>query len=189
MTQPIYKHTGSLIGLRWIFVVMFYLLLSSIVSAQNEEVEEQRKSKISLAITHTFVPTAINNNGDKTWLSLPSWALDYDYRLNSQWGLGVHSDLVIQDFEYEHGDVVRNRTKPLAMAGVATRRIGKNVSVLGGGGVEFAKGEETLGLVRLGLDYGIELPRDWEVSFSFVIDFKINAYNALVFGFGIGKKF
>jgi hypothetical protein len=158
--------------------------------AQSEnEAETFRRNKLSLAITHTFVPTTVNSSGDKTYLSLASWGLDYDRRVNSLWGIGLHSDLVIQDFEYEDNDVVRTRVKPLAIAIVATRRLGKHFTVIGGGGAEFSKGEETLGLFRVGADYGWELPHDWEVSFGVTTDFKVNAYNALVFGFALGKTF
>lgn len=174
------------------------LLLSLIVfanvvgHAQGEDKHEAkrlRRNKLSLAITHTFVPTTVNDSRDKTYLSLASWGLDYDYRFTSKWGIGLHSDLVIQDFEYEDDDVVRTRVKPFATAIVGTRKFGEHLTLMGGGGAEFSRGEETLALIRVGIDYGWELPADFEVSFSLMTDFKINAYNALVFGFAIGKSF
>jgi hypothetical protein len=41
----------------------------------------------------------------------------------------------------------------------------------------------------MGADCGWELPDEWELSFSLMADFKINAYNTWVLGFGIGKTF
>ena len=174
-----------------LFLFSLLLFAGALVAQDEKESNDEafRRHKVSLAITHTFVPTTINSNGDKTYLSLASWGLDYDFRINSLWGAGLHSDLVIQDFEYEDNDVVRTRVKPLAMAAVATRKLGKHFTVLAGGGAEFSRGEETLALIRFGADYGWELPDDWEVSFSVVTDFKIGAYNALVFGFSLGKAF
>ena len=159
--------------------------------AQDKNDEEKfRRHGFSLAITHTLVPTAISSSGEEHWLSLPSWGLDYDYRFNSLWGLGLHSDLVIQNFEYEDGKgIVKERKSPGSLALVATRGLGEHLTVLAGGGIEMSKGEETLALIRIGGDYGWELPKGWEVSFSVMIDFKIEAYNAFVFGFAIGKSF
>lgn len=59
---------------------------------------------------------------------------------------------------------------------------------MAGGGAEFSP-EENLALVRLGFDYAWELPGDWEVAVSLVGDIKIDAYNALVFGFEVARAF
>ncbi|MEJ1238408.1 hypothetical protein WBG78_09775 [Chryseolinea sp. T2] len=173
-----------------LFVTMLVAVGVALGQTEPENKNEAfRRNKISLAVTHTFVPTTVNSSGDKTYLSLASWGLDYDYRITPQWGIGLHSDLVIQDFEYEDDDVVRKRVKPLAMAVVGTRKFGEHLTVVAGGGAEFSRDEETLALIRLGVDYGWELPAGLELSFSITTDFKINAYNALVFGFAVGKTF
>jgi hypothetical protein len=75
------------------------------------------------------------------------------------------------------------------MALVGKRKFGEHFALFGGGGLEVSKGEETLGLIRIGADVGWEIPGDWEVAFSALVDFKIEAYDAFVVGFGIGKKF
>ncbi|HEX5170553.1 MAG TPA: hypothetical protein VFW11_15355 [Cyclobacteriaceae bacterium] len=178
---------------RLYFATHLFLLLiaSSVASAQraSEGVESFRRNRIALVLGHTHVPAGIDENGKKTWLALASWGLDYDFRINQDWGLGLHSDLVIQDFEYEEDEgIVKNRTKPVAIAFVGTRRLGEHFTILTGGGMEVAP-EGTLGLIRIGTDCGWELPKDWELSLSLMADFKINAYDAWVLGFGIGKLF
>jgi len=164
------------------------ICFTTIVYSQEDQ-DDPKRNKLSIAITHTLVPEAIDETGDKKWLSLASWGLDYDRYFNSGWGIGLHSDIVIENFQYERGDVIKERKRPLALALVVTRKLGEHFTVLGGGGLEVSSGEETLGLIRIGADYGWELPKDWEVSLSLMTDLKINAYNAFVFGFGIGKKF
>lgn len=184
------KKTFAVVKMHSMIVIgLATVLLSSECFSQTDNDEERKKNRLSLAITHTFVPTAIDELGKKKWLSLASWGLDYDREFNSAWGIGLHSDIVIENFQYEDGDVIKERKSPLALALVGSRKFGEHISVLVGGGFEVSKGEETLGLIRIGADCGWEIPGDWEVSFSLMTDFKINAYDAFVFGFGIGKKF
>lgn len=169
---------------------LFVLPVIAAFAQEEKEGERFNRHKLSLAITHTLVPTAIDSEGDKYWLALPSWSFDYDYAISKVWGMGLHSDVVIQNFEYEgEEEVIKKRTKPMTLALVGTRRLGKHLTVLGGGGAEFSTVEETLGLFRLGAEYGWELPNDWELSVDGMVDFKIKAYDAIVLGLAVGKSF
>lgn len=160
------------------------------VKAQTPEShEDHNPHKLTVAITHTLVPTAVGESGEKKWLTLASWGLDYDYEITEKWGIGLHSDFVIQNFMYEHGDVIKERKSPFAIALVARRKVGQHITLMAGGGAEFSHGEETLALARIGADYGWELPDNWDLSFALLTDLKINAYNSMVVGFGLGKKF
>ena len=60
--------------------------------------------------------------------------------------------------------------------------------ILGGYGVEMEK-NENFQLIRIGAEYGIELPKNWELGFTFEYDFKINGYYTLLLGIGFTKKF
>jgi len=60
--------------------------------------------------------------------------------------------------------------------------------ILGGYGVEMEK-NENFQLIRIGVEYGIELPKNWELDFTFEYDFKINGYYTLLLGIGFTKKF
>ncbi|MEJ1238722.1 hypothetical protein WBG78_11360 [Chryseolinea sp. T2] len=171
-------------------VGLFFSSMCTVCAQQTEAPRpEFNRNKVSLSITHTHVPTGINENGQSSWLMLPSWSLDYDYSLTDKWGAGLHTDLVIEDFQYEKEEgIILKRSKPFSMALVGTRRFGEHISIFAGGGMEVAS-EGTLGLFRLGGDCGWEIPNDWELSLSLVFDFKIDNYNAWVLGFGVGKRF
>lgn len=173
-----------------LFMVLCFIINTySAFGQENSEEHEFKRNKLTLAISHTHVPAGINENGDKVWLALPSWGLDYDFRLSPKWGLGIHSDIVIQDFEFEEAEgIIKKRTNPLATTFVATYEAVDHLKLMAGGGAEFAS-EGTLGLIRFGADYGWELPKEWELSLSLMADFKIDAYNAWVLGVGIGKTF
>ena len=55
-------------------------------------------------------------------------------------------------------------------------------------GAEF-ESNESFFLIRTGIEYGIELPQDWEFTAEIVADFKINAYDSYAIAFGIVKHF
>lgn len=176
---------------RCAWIIGFLVIGSLRVFAQEGAVEkpEFKRHKIAVAITHTHVVEGADESGDRTWLMLPSWSVDYDYSITREWGAGLHSDVVIQDFEYEKDEgIIRKRSKPVSFALVGTRALGEHFTVFAGGGLEVAT-EGTLGLVRLGGDCGWELPGEWELALNIVVDMKINAYNAWVFGLGVGKRF
>lgn len=175
--------------MKFIVVLVFTSIYSFCALAQESTgSEELNRHKISLELSHTHVPASFGVDG-KSWQVLASWGVNYDFRLNEDWALGLHNDLVIQDFAYEDGEgIVKERSKPLASALVITRRLTEHLSVVGGGGMEVAP-EGTLGLLRIGFDCGWELPKAWELSVSLMADFKIHAYNAYVLGIGLGKAF
>ncbi|WP_420581292.1 hypothetical protein [Reichenbachiella sp.] len=174
-----------------VVAVLLILLTSSIkVVAQIEEVQENefRKHKVMFAIGHAAIPAGINRHGDKVWTILPSWALDYDFRFNEKWSVGVHTDLVVENFEYENNEIVFERTRPFSTVLVGSRKFGEHLILLIGGGIELAK-EKNLKLLRIGSDYSWELPKQWEIAVSMTVDFKLDAYTSCGLGLGIAKLF
>src|SRR5262245_35096272 len=151
--------------MKWTLLCTAALMMASLrgiaQEKSSEDEAESGRNKITIAISHTHVPGGANDAGEKVWLTLPSWGLDYDFRVSKRWGLGIHTDIVIQDFEYSESDgIIKKRTKPFAIAAVGTLTATKHLTFIGGGGIEIAP-EGTLTLIRLGGDYGWELPNNW----------------------------
>lgn len=171
---------------------LIFLLLSLPLLAQEGEEEEESKHRIALVLGHAHVPEGIGSEGEKQWLVLGSWGLDYDYRLNSHWAVGLHSDFIVENFELEEHfgreKAVIKRSRPLASALVVTYKPGKHLTFLAGGGGEFAK-EENFLLIRAGLEYSWKLPDEWELGVSLMNDFKIDAYDSWLLGLGVSKFF
>jgi len=142
-----------------------------------------------VVLGHAMTPEGINVEGKRTFLFLPSWGLDYDYRFNEKWSLGLHSDFIIENFAFEDPEeIIQERSTPLALVITGGYKIGEHFTALVGAGAELAK-EENLAVVRLGADYGWEVGENWEVAVSYMIDFKLEAYNTGVFGIGIARSF
>ena len=136
-----------------------------------------------------FIPNSFSDNTNDV-LIVPAYGLNYDYQFNRKWGGGVHTDILLQQFKIEkHGsdeEVVREN--PVSIAAILYFKPHHRWKILSGYGVEIEK-NESFQLIRIGVDYGIELPKDWELGFTFENDFKINGYYTLMLGIGFTKKF
>lgn len=168
------------------------MLLSCIGFGQveNEKLEvESKRHRVMAVLSHTHVPEGYDADGDKAWIILGSWGVDYDYRLSERWSLGVHTDMILENFVIERNDGNEvERSRPIAAVLASSYKFGEHFALVAGAGGEFSK-EEDYGLVRLGGDYGWEIPGDWELALSAMLDIKIEGYNSVVFGVGVGKLF
>ena len=141
----------------------------------------------TLALGHALVAEA-SVEGEKEWLALAAWAIDYDYWFTDRWAVGVQNELVIESFIVEHGDgETIERNFPFAVVPVAYFKLDERVSLLGGVGAEF--GGETLGFHRLGAEYGVSIGTKWEVGAALVWDNKWGYYNSWGFSFGLSRLF
>jgi len=74
------------------------LLFSHIAGAQEAEPVQDHKHALSILLAHAHISQGIQN-GNTKWLALPSWMLAYNYRISEQWTIGLHGDIIIEDFE------------------------------------------------------------------------------------------
>lgn len=143
-------------------------------------------NRLTLGLGHTHVSQG-KVNGDTKWLTLPSWSINYDHWINDKWAIGVQSDLILESFVIEsHGNELIERKFPFTVVPVAIYKPGKHFSFLGGVGGEFAKGHNFV-TTRLGVEYGLHLPKDWEVGIAAVWDNKWDYYNSWGLAFTFSK--
>ncbi len=142
--------------------------------------------RLTLGMGHTHVSEG-KVDGKTEWIVMPSWSLNYDYWLSAKWAIGLQTDLLLETFVIEnHEEELIERNHPLAVVPVAMFKPGKNLSIFGGVGVEFSKGNN-LSTTRLGLEYGFHLPKNWEVGATMLWDGKWNYYNSWGLAFTISK--
>jgi hypothetical protein len=169
-------------------------LIATVTHAQEEEKKEMKEEEtlkgthsLTLLIGHSHLSQGIMENGEKGWKAIPSWGFDYNYWLGNKWALGLHNDMMIENFEVEdHENTVIERSTPIASVAVVTFKPGKHVGFLAGMGGEFAK-EGNFALSRLGIESSWEMKNNWEFGIGLVYDIKWNGYDTWVFGFGITK--
>jgi hypothetical protein len=64
---------------------------------QEENHAHYHKHRVMVVLGHAHVYSGINKEGNTSWLVLPSWGVDYDYRLNNAWSVGLHTDFVVEN--------------------------------------------------------------------------------------------
>jgi len=157
------------------------LFTGILAQAQHETNTEPEGLKgvhrLGFGLGHTHISEG-RVGGKQQWLATASWSLDYDYWLSNKWAIGLQSDMILETFKIEtHDQEEIERSFPIALVPAAIFKPGKHWSFVGGVGMEFSKGHN-LGLTRLGIEYGHELPKGWEVGAALVWDDKWNYYNS-----------
>jgi hypothetical protein len=147
------------------------------------------KHRLTLELAHTGVSQGLKD-GDRKWITLPSWAVNYDYWLSNKLGIGVHTDFILENFKVEEGggNEIIERDRPVAPAAVVLYKISKHASFLAGAGAEFAS-SGTLFLNRFGFEMGWEVGHKWEVGGTLAYDIRWNAYDSWTLSFGVSRVF
>jgi hypothetical protein len=169
------------------------LLVAGSAFAQEEHAApEGGPHELALFIGHTHVSQGIGVSGDRQWLALPSWSIDYTYRINARWSFGVHTDLILETYrvkEHLHAgeQQILERSFPIAPALMFSYALDHNWSVLAGPGREFAP-EGDLFLLRLGGEYAHSLGGKWELAGNLAYDLRVNAYDSWSLGLGLLRR-
>lgn len=144
--------------------------------------------QIGAMLGHIHISQGHNSKG-KRWLVLPMISMNYNYKFNERWGIGLHTDLTLESYEVEENEneIVERKT-PIAPAIMGIFKPGKHFTYMLGFGEEFAK-EEDLFLIRAEIEYGLELPKEFEFGASVGWDFRFDAYDSWVLAVGVSKLF
>lgn len=177
------------------FFLVFGISFLYVQNVQGQEETEEKENegnfhRITVVMGNTHVPEGAKNEG-REWLILTSWGLDYDFWFNNRWAIGLHTDAVLENFEIESREeetIVSQRSRPISLVPTGLYKPGEHLTLMVGAGIEIAK-EENLTIIRAGIEYGWELPAEWEIGVSLMNDFKLGTYNSWTFGLGVSKKF
>lgn len=158
-------------------------------NAYSQEREQSLKHTISLGIGHTMVGKGVED-GSKKWLSLPSWAVDYNYRFSESWGIGLQNEIILSDFEVEsfESKEVITRSNPFSSMLVVGYFPLEELMVFIGGGAEFAS-EENFIMLRVGVEPSFEIGEKFELVTGLTYDFKVDGYDSFGLSLGVGYKF
>lgn len=159
-------------------------------SAEKTEAGEagnKGRHRLTLELAHTHVADGVGESGEKSWLVLPSWAINYHYWVSSKIGLGIHTDMILETYKVEEkNQETIERSRPIAPAAVILYKADKHSTFLLGTGAEFAS-SGTLFLNRLAYEFGWELGEKWEVGGALAYDIRWNAYDSWSISFGVSR--
>lgn len=140
---------------------------------------------------HSHVSDGVSEGGGKTWLVVPSWGLDYFYRLSGRWAIGVQTDILLDDFKVEDKDKETGyveRSYPFAAIPSAKWKVTRHSSFTLGIGAEFA-GDGDFALTRIGYELGAGIPGGWEIAGTLNYDIKWSAYDTWTIGVIVTKSY
>ncbi|WKK64950.1 hypothetical protein [Lutimonas zeaxanthinifaciens] len=162
---------------------------------------EHKKHAISASVNHTMIFNALKDGENPANITLPSFGLNYTYMINEKWRIGLHSDIIIEDFvvkesaattlndDHDGGDIRGiERGTPIASCIVGIYKPLPYLGLLAGFGREFSSHEDFT-VVRFGIEAPYHLPNNWELFGVVTYDINIDAYQSLTYGVGFGKLF
>ncbi len=163
--------------------------------------EVHKKHLISASINHTIIFSGVKDGEEASSMSLPSFGLNYTYAINSKWAVGLHSDIIIEDFvvkgsETDHAKssssdeelTIIERDTPIAACVMAIYKPVPYLGLMAGLGQEFSS-HENFTVIRFGIEAPYHLPKNWEIFGLITYDINIDAYQSLTYGIGLGKLF
>ena len=172
------------------------------IQSSEDRHSGHKKHLISVSINHTVIFAGIKN-GSASNLTLPSFGLNYTYVFNKKWALGLHNDIILEDFlvketttdaksfsSDEENEEIKfiERGNPISAAIMMIYKPWPFLGVMAGAGREFSSHEDFT-VIRLGLETPVHLPKNWEIYGVLTYDINIDAYESLTYGIGIGKLF
>ena len=142
--------------------------------------------RVALMITHTHVPGARTETQGSAVI-VPSCGLNYEYWLNHQWAVGIHSDMEIATYIIEnHESTEIERERPIIISTGGIFKPVHQIVMIAGVGREIET-HENLWVVRFGINYEFELRDGWDLSPSLTYDIKESLYDSGPLDFLSGK--
>ncbi len=186
---------------RFMIACLALMFAGSTLSAQEhhavtEEVHEATHGKHKLAVYtgFTHVSSAFyehETHEESTGKWVPTLGLDYFYSLNGKWSLGALVDMEFDNYMIRLEDESEEERLNVSIASVVAKyNITHRLGVFVGPGIEteFSESTKNFAVIKVGVEYEIEIANGWEIAPSFMYDWK-EEYQSFAYGFSIGKRF
>lgn len=138
-----------------------------------------------LLIGHTAVPSGLKPEH----VLIPSWGLDVEYWPTRRVGVGLHSDVEVENFVVveEDGGVIE-RQYPLISTLELLVNPWRGLVLQAGPGIELEQ-EKSYAVMRYGIEYEIELHHHWDLAPTIFYDSRFGAFDTYSIALGVGKRF
>ncbi|MFY1047564.1 hypothetical protein [Chryseobacterium sp. GP-SGM7] len=172
------------------FVGIFFANGQDISMNDDDDEDFKKKIGVSTVMGHAIIK---NNKKNKKNFSAPTLGINLNYWITQKWSLGLHSDLIFENFVIEENNGSREksyleREYPLSINAVVIYKPLKSLGIMGGAGKEFSK-SKNLTMIVVGLEYFYELSKKWEIGLSVTYEMKLKSYDTLMIGLGITRFF
>jgi len=170
-----------------ILVLLIGFMSNSNVYAQEEAgTHHEDKHLIALSFGYTYIPKGGDENQtETTGVFIPTLGLDYLFKINQRWEIGLMTDIELANYVIVHKEL--NRENAFIVTAIGSYKILHHWSVFGGAGIELEK-HKNLAVLRLGTDYLFNLGKGWELGPGLYYDLK-EGYDTWSLSVVIGKGF
>jgi hypothetical protein len=173
--------------------VVLILLLGAtrVLYAQESAEEKPVRHKLSFLMAYGLIPEhSIEGKSTEYLFIVPTVGINYDFIVTPKFGLGLHTDVILQKFEVEElkDNLIIERVFPVTTNLIASYRPNENWSFLAGGGAELEK-NKNFPMLCVGAEYGFEIRESWELGFNFMFEHRLEAYNSYLLGISFTKSF
>lgn len=156
----------------------------------GESQEPKRKHKVAISIAHAFMQAISETGVTKQTLVIPTVGANYELWLNDRWAAGLHNDISMAAYKIEKSASRKmiSRDYPVLTTLVAIYKPGEHWNFFAGPGREFEK-NESFYVIKTGVEFGLGLPKSFEVNLGAEFDRKLRGYSSWLVGIGISKLF
>ncbi|KXX70199.1 hypothetical protein [Flammeovirga sp. SJP92] len=169
--------------------------ISTKTTIHHQEEENFKRHKLAIYMGYTYIPQAIPTHEG---LLVPTFGLDYTFRISEKWAVGLINDIEIAQYMVEvkngsgHEDHGHLEALEREYAYVGSLVVfyspweGWNIGA--GPGIEIER-NKNLFVGKFIFEKEFKLHDGWELSPNFQYDIKEKLYDTWTFGVSIGKRF
>ena len=86
------------------YLLLLFMMFSAIVAdcqenEKDKEKEDKYRHRITVMMANSHIPNTVSIEGQNKFSIVPTWGLDYDFWFNKKWAIGLHNDLVLQQYK------------------------------------------------------------------------------------------
>jgi hypothetical protein len=152
--------------------------------AEHEEVRPRHR--LAIFTGNTWIPQGDHEGAIHGLIAAPTVGIDYAYRLGERFAISSINDLQIDSYVIEREDGSElERERLFVTSLVLMWEAVPRLQLFIGPGLEADK-HETLGLVKIGVEWELFEPHPWDVALNAAWDIK-EEYDAIAVGLSIGR--
>jgi len=177
-----------------LLILVFALISSPVLGQSHDDAGHQdhefKRFRVALNLGHAFIPAA--EDFASNYVIIPVWGIDFQFRFNEKWFLGLKNDIEIAQYTLPESDEsggIHLRENPLIISlPLYYSPWEGGLSFYAGPGIELEE-HHNFAILRFGVGYDFELPGHWDFAPEFVYDLKNGTYNSFTIAIGVGKSF
>ncbi len=170
------------------YLVLILAFCFSIILVGQEKEEFEMEHKLSFSSGITFVPKALDAEGNKEFVFVPTLGLDYNFEFHKYMAVGIINEFELSKYFIEK-DSLSEVEREYAYTGLITFSVipFKNFSIFIGGGAEFDK-HKILPCITGGIEYELAFGKNWFGKMALQYNYLFK-YSSFGFQVGVGYAF